>query len=165
MILYSFPGLFTLELNFQYGHWCPSWIWVIWLNTEQNGIGRLRPSWIWYLDSSKFKKKWCQKWALYAIFSRKSDITRISMTIYFEVTFSIWPQAAILNFDGWLDWSKCRKDARNGFSMPKLVVKVVLHSFWYQFVFKLHFQYGQRRPFWILAFHKFRRHFREDHGG
>ena len=49
----------------------------------------------------------------------------------------------------WLDWSKCKNDARNGFSMPKLVGKVVLHSFRYQFVFKLHFQYGQRRPFWI----------------
>ena len=33
--------------------------------------------------------------------------------------------------------------------MPKLVGKVVLHSFPYQFVFKLHFQYGRRRPFWI----------------
>ena len=33
--------------------------------------------------------------------------------------------------------------------MPKLVGKVVLHSFRYQFVFKLHFQYGHPRPFWI----------------
>ena len=49
--------------------------------------------------------------------------------------------------------------------MPKLVGEVVLHSFRYQFVFKLHFQYGHRRPFWILASHKFRRHFREGHGG
>ena len=23
------------------------------------------------------------------------------MTIYFKITFSIWPQAAILDFDGW----------------------------------------------------------------
>ena len=64
----------------------------------------------------------------------------------------------------WLDWSKYKKDARNGFSMPKLIGKVVLHSFRYQFVFKLHFQYGRRWPFWILASHKFRRHFREGHG-
>ena len=42
---------------------------------------------------------------------------------------------------------------------------MVLHSYPYQFVFKLHFQYGRRRPFWILASHKFRRHFREGHGG
>ena len=65
----------------------------------------------------------------------------------------------------WLDWSKYKNDARNGFSVPKLVGKVVLHHFRYQFVFKLHFQYGHRRPFWILASHKFRRHFREGHGG
>ena len=63
----------------------------------------------------------------------------------------------------WLDWSKCKNDARNGFSMPKLVGNVVLHSFRYQFVFKLHFQYGHRRQFWILASQKFRR--REGHGG
>ena len=47
--------------------------------------------------------------------------------------------------------------------MQKLVGKVVLHSFRYKFVFKLHFQYGHRRPFSILASHKFRRH-REGHG-
>ena len=65
----------------------------------------------------------------------------------------------------WLDWSKCKNEARNGFSMPKLVGKVVLHSIRCQFVFKIHFQYGRRRPFWILASHVFRRHFREGHGG
>ena len=63
-----------------------------------------------------------------------------------------------------LDWSKYKNGARNGFSMPKLEGKVVLHSFRCQFVFKLHFQYGRRQPFWILASHKFRRHFREGHG-
>ena len=61
--------------------------------------------------------------------------------------------------------TKYKNDARNEFSMPELVGKVVLHSFRYQSVFKLHFQYGHRRPFWILASHKFRRHFREGHGG
>ena len=65
----------------------------------------------------------------------------------------------------WLDWWKYQNEARNRFSMPKLVGKVVLHSFPYQFVLKLHFQYGRRRPFWILASHKFRHHFREGHGG
>ena len=65
----------------------------------------------------------------------------------------------------WLDWSKYKNDARNGFSKPKLVGKVVLHSFQCQFVFNFHFHYGRRRPFWILSSHKFRRHFREGHGG
>ena len=67
---------------------------------RKNGIGRWRPSWILIFWVIKIQK-WCQKWALYATCSRKSDITRVSMTIYFQVTFSIWPQAAILNFDGW----------------------------------------------------------------
>ena len=57
-------------------------IWVIWLKTEKKGIGRWRPSWILIFSLIKIQK-WCQKWALYAIFSRKSDITRVSMTIYF----------------------------------------------------------------------------------
>ena len=61
----------------------------------------------------------------------------------------------------WLDWSKYKNDARNDFSMPKCVGSLLLHSFRYQFVFKLNFQYGHRRPFWILASHIFRRHFRE----
>ena len=114
VILYPFPGLFSLELNFQFGPWWPSWIqmfglvkiqemiprnkhillktgllceiqqviWVIWLKTEKNGIGRWRPSWILILRLIKLQK-WYQKWALYATFSRKSDITRVSMTIYF----------------------------------------------------------------------------------
>ena len=75
-------------------------IWVIGLKTEKNEIGRWRPSWILIFRLIKIQK-WCQKLALYTTFSRKSDITRVSMTIYFQVTFSIWPQAAILNFDGW----------------------------------------------------------------
>ena len=65
----------------------------------------------------------------------------------------------------WLDWSKYKNDDRNGFSIPKLVGKGVLHSFRYQFVFKLHFQYDHRRPFLIMAAHKFRSHFREGNGG
>ena len=65
----------------------------------------------------------------------------------------------------WLDWPKCKIDTRNGFSMSQLVGKVVLQSFRCQFVFKLHFQYGRPRLFWILASHKFRRHFLEVHGG
>ena len=53
----------------------------------------------------------------------------------------------------WLDWSKYKSDARNWFSMPKLVGKVVLPSFPYQFVFKLHFQYGHWHHFgfWLLT--------------
>ena len=138
-------------------------IWVIWLKREKTGIGRWWPSWILIFRLIKIQK-WCQKWALYATFSRKSDSRRVSMTIHLKVTFSIWPQAAILNFGGWTG-QNTKKDARSGFSMPQLVGKVVLHSFRYQFGFKLHFQYGHRRPFWILASHKFRRHFREGHGG
>ena len=120
--------IFFLELNFQYGRLWPSWIlmfglvkiqemipgnkhillktsfsceiqqviWVICLKTEKNGIGR------WYLIFRLIKiQKWCQKWALYATFSRKSDITRGFLPIYLKVTFSIWPQATILNFDSW----------------------------------------------------------------
>ena len=63
-----------------------------------------------------------------------------------------------------LDLSKYRNDARNGFPMLHLVGKVVLHGFLCRFVFKLLFQYGRRRPFWILASHEFRRHFCEGHG-
>ena len=65
------------------------------------------------------------------------------------------------HFDGWT--------GQNTKTMPEmdspLVGKMVLHSFRYEFVFKLHFQYGHRRPFWILASHKSRRHFRDGHGG
>ena len=118
--------------------------------------------------------------------------------------------------DNTADSSKYKNDARNGLSMPHLVVKVISHWFLWPFTFKLHFQYGRRRPswilmvglvkiqkrcqkwilhvkisrksgitklsisiclqvtfpinghrrpFWILASHKFRRHFREGHGG
>ena len=65
----------------------------------------------------------------------------------------------------WLDWWKYNNDARNRFSMPKLVGKMVLHSFRYEFIFKLHFQYGHRQPVWALASYKFRRYFCEGHGG
>ena len=195
VILYQFPDIFSFEFNFQYGRWWPSWIlmfglvkiqemipgnkhillktsfsyeirqviWVIWLKTEQMELvdgGHLENLIFRFIKI----QKWCQKLALYATFSRKSDITQVSITIYSKVTFSIWPQAAILNFDGWTG-QNTKNDARNGFSMPTLVGKVVFHSFRYQFVFKLHFQYGHRRLFWILASHKFRRHFREGHGG
>ena len=61
-------------------------IWVIWLKTETNGIGKWRPSWILIFRLIKIQK-WCQKWALYATFIRKSDITRVSMTIYFKLHF------------------------------------------------------------------------------
>ena len=126
LVLYRFPGLFSLELNVQYGRWWASWIlmfglvkiqemipgnkhillktsfsceiqqviWVIRLKPEKNGIGRWWPSWILIFKLIKIQK-WCQKWALYATFSMKSDVTRVSMTIYFKVTFSIWLQAVI----------------------------------------------------------------------
>ena len=50
----------------------------------------------------------------------------------------------------YLDSSKYKNDARNGLSMPYLVGKIILHGFLWPFTFKLHFQYGRRRPSWIL---------------
>ena len=50
----------------------------------------------------------------------------------------------------YLDSSKYKNDARNGLSMPHLVGKVILHGFLWPFTLKLHFQYGRRRPSWIL---------------
>ena len=118
-------------------------IWVLWLKTERTEIVRWRPSWILIFGLIKIQK-WYQKWALYATFSRKSDIY-----FYDHLLLScIYNMAAGGYLElWWLDWSKYKNDARNVFSMPKLVGKGVLHSFRYQFVFKLHFQYGRRRPF------------------
>ena len=56
-------------------------VWVIWLKTEKNGICRWRPSWILIFRLIKIQK-WCQKCALYTTFSKKNDITLVSMTIY-----------------------------------------------------------------------------------
>ena len=50
----------------------------------------------------------------------------------------------------YLDSSKYKNDARNGLSMPHLVGKEILHGFLWPFTLKLHFQYGRRRPSWIL---------------
>ena len=50
----------------------------------------------------------------------------------------------------YLDSSKYKNDARNGLPMLHLVGKVILHGFLWPFTFKLHFQYGRRRPSWIL---------------
>ena len=50
----------------------------------------------------------------------------------------------------YLDSSKYKNDARNGLSMPHLVGKVILYGFLWPFTFKWHFQYGRRRPSWIL---------------
>ena len=87
----------------------------------------MRPSWIFIFRLIKIQK-WCQKLALYATFSRKSDITRVSMTIL--ILSYIFNVAAGGHLDfRWLDGSKYKNDARNGFSMPKLVGKIVLHSF------------------------------------
>ena len=43
-------------------------------------------------------QKRCQKWNLQAKIRRKSGITQLSILICFEVTFPIWPPAAILDF-------------------------------------------------------------------
>ena len=42
-------------------------------------------------------QKRCQKWVIHAKISRKSCITQLSMSICFQVTFPIWPPAAILD--------------------------------------------------------------------
>ena len=45
-------------------------------------------------------RKRCQKWILHAKISRKSGITQLWISICFQITFPIWPPAAILDF--WL---------------------------------------------------------------
>ena len=76
VILHGFLWPFTLKLHFQYG--------------------RRRPSWILMVGLIKIQKR-CQKWILHAKISRKSGITQLSMSICFQVTFPIWPPAAILD--------------------------------------------------------------------
>ena len=77
VILHGFLWPFTLKLHFQYG--------------------RRRPSWILMVGLVKIQKQ-CQKWILHAKLSRKSGITQLSISICFQVTFPIWPPAAILDF-------------------------------------------------------------------
>ena len=110
---------------------------------RKNGIDRSWPSWILIFRLTKIQK-WCQKWALYATSSRKSDIRRVSMTIYLKVTFSIWPQAAILNFDGWTG-QNTKTDARNGFSMPNISRKSGITQLSISICFKVTF------PIWPPA--------------
>ena len=43
-------------------------------------------------------QKRCRRWILHAKISRKSGITQLSISICFQVTFPIWPLAAILDF-------------------------------------------------------------------
>ena len=50
----------------------------------------------------------------------------------------------------YLDSSQYINDARNGLSIPHFVGKMILHGFPWPFTFELHFQYGRRRPSWIL---------------
>ena len=59
--------------------------------------GRRRPSWNLMVGLVKIQKR-CQKWILYAKISRISGITQLSISICFQVTFPIWPPAAILDF-------------------------------------------------------------------
>ena len=59
--------------------------------------GRRRPSWILMVGLVK-KQERCQKWTLHAKISRKSGITQLSISICLQVTFPIWPPAAILDF-------------------------------------------------------------------
>ena len=77
VILHGFLWPFTFKLHFQYG--------------------RRRPSWILMIGLVKIQKR-CQKWILHAKISRKSGITQLSISICFQVTFPIWPPAAIFAF-------------------------------------------------------------------
>ena len=77
VILQGFLWPFTFKLHFQYGRTWPFWILMV-------GLVKIQ--------------KWCQKWILHAKISRKSGITQLSISICFQVTFPIWPPAAILDF-------------------------------------------------------------------
>ena len=77
VILHGFLWPFTFKLHFQYGP--------------------RRPSWILMVGLVKLQKR-CQKWVLHAKISRKSGIAQLSISICFQVTFPIWPPAAILEF-------------------------------------------------------------------
>ena len=77
MILHGILWPFSLKLLFQYG--------------------RRRSSWILMVGLVKRQKR-CQKGILHAKISRKSGITQLSIPICFQVTFPIWPPAAILDF-------------------------------------------------------------------
>ena len=56
-----------------------------------------RPSWILMVGLVKVQKR-CQKWILHVKISRKNGITQLSIWFCFQVTFPIWPPAAILDF-------------------------------------------------------------------
>ena len=99
------------------------------------------PSWILIFKLIKIQK-WYQKWVLYATFSRKSDITQVSMTICFNC-LEFW----------WLDWSKYQNDARNGFSMPKLVGRMYYKAFdmilFWSYISNM--AIGSHFGFWLLT--------------
>ena len=77
LLVHGFLWPFTFKLHFEYG--------------------RRRPSWILMVGQVKIQKR-CQKWILHAKISRESGITQLSISICFQVTFPIWPPAAILDF-------------------------------------------------------------------
>ena len=113
VVLHPFLGPFSCEVHFQYDHWPQSWIqmfglvkilemipgnkhillkmsflceiqlviWVIWLKTEKMELVDGCHLEFWYLDSSKYKND--ARNGLSTTFSRKGDITLVSMTIYF----------------------------------------------------------------------------------
>ena len=157
------PGNKHILLKTSFPYEIQQVIWVIWLKTEKMELVNSGHFEFWYLDSSKYTN--CAKNGL----PMPHLVGKVILHGF------LWPFTFKLHFQydrrrpSWILMAglvKIQKnDARNGFSMPKLVGKVVLHSFRYHFVFKLHFQYSHRQPFWILASHKFRRHFREGHGG
>ena len=61
------------------------------------------------------------------------------MTIYFKVTFAIWPQAAILNFDGWTcqNTTRCQKWILHAKISRKIGITQLLIQFCFQVTFPI----------------------------
>ena len=103
----------------------------------------------WCLGSSRYKK-WYQGINTYCW----KRVSRVKFNKYYGLYDSKQKKMELVDgghLEFWyLDSSKHKNVARNGLSMPHLVGKVILHGFLWPFTFKLHFQYGHRRPSWIL---------------
>ena len=105
----------------------------------------------WYLDSSKYKNDARNGLSMPHLIGKVIYHTGFYDHLLLSKIFNM-VAGGHLEF-WWLDWSKYKNDARNGFSMPKLVGKVVLHSFWYQFVssYISNMATGGHFGFWLLT--------------
>ena len=129
VIWYRFPGLFSLDLNFQFGRWWPSW-------NQMFGLVKIQEM----IPGNKH---------ILLKTSFSCEIQQVIWVIWLKTEKMELVDGGPLEFR-YLDSSKYKNGARNGLSMPHLVGKVILHRFLWPFTFKLHFQYGRRRPSWIL---------------